>query len=774
MKTRFGAKDSLITNESGFVHQADSRKSRFDSVPKGQNMANAKSLRKRIALVAAAALGVGMLAAAPAFATAGTTVQSLAITAPVTAGAGGTSVPIPQGTAITASLTLTTATVTLAAADTISTAYVVTNPLGVAVTGAITAAAGPVGTNGVLTGGTTGTILLTATAGTVAPAGYVIGTLNLTTAQTAVPGIWTVVSTTTFTSAGNTNTPTELLGTTSVAAGQIYVSGTGVTQGTTRGQNGNATTSNAAAVTVHFPTHTAVAGGTQYKITSSGVGSITGAVQVTGTATAIVASSGTAGNWSAGVTYNTANATTTESFAVALASSVAGVQTITLSTVDPNTGLVTTVSTSTVTWGATAGTTYSYSTVGAAVLTGTSIAQEVSGVTLATAVTGTQAESWTVSQFDATGTAMAVASSAALTASLAGVGSVQINVVAITGGYAALAAGAANTGGFDTVKILSDGRAGTSTLTISVNGVVVATKSVTFYGGVATLTAVANKTVLAGAGAASLLAATITAKDANGTLVPFLTAGTFSAVSSSTTVLASSGTFAEDATTTYGGHGNYTATVTSGPLAVSGNTATITYTYTNATPTTFNAAPLTFNIGGSASTVTFAFDKTSYTPGAVAVITVTAKDSAGNPAASAVVVLANALVSNVGASGLPNAAALTSKNGTATLSVYAPATAGPWTVTDAANTVTGAAITASATVAGGTSGGLSAADSAAIAAAKASADAATAAVATLSTTVASLIASITAQIRALAAQIAKLLGKSGGTTPGLPKTGSKK
>jgi hypothetical protein len=30
MKTRFGAKDSLITNEWGFGHQADSGKSRFD------------------------------------------------------------------------------------------------------------------------------------------------------------------------------------------------------------------------------------------------------------------------------------------------------------------------------------------------------------------------------------------------------------------------------------------------------------------------------------------------------------------------------------------------------------------------------------------------------------------------------------------------------------------------------------------------------------------------------------------------------------------------
>jgi hypothetical protein len=746
MKTRFGAKDSLITNESGFVHQADLGKSHFDSISlKGIKMANAKTLRKRIALVAAAALGVGMLAAAPAFAVTitGRTVTAVSnitgrvgiasvvpifVTTTGVAGAGETQILTPTTTG--AAATVNAADNTASNIPTGATGWAVTATAG----GSLTATAG--GTSGAAIVASTnelGTISITPTAP---------GTVTVTLTSTGTVGLNPAVATFTIT------VPPLVYTLGNTAAASPYNTGTGL-PGPANSVTVTGTTTNVA--------------GVRALVTVSGAG-----------ATISTASNVLPATVAAGATSVTITAV--NSSAIVITTPTAGTITVNLyNETGAATGIFNSTAdgTVTITVAATAGTTYSYTTVGAAVLTGTSVAQQVSGGTLATAVAGTQAESWTLSQFDATGTAMSVASSAAVTASLVGVGATQINA-GTSGGYATLAAGAANTGGFDTVKVIADGRAGAATVTISVNGVTVATKTLTFYGAVASLTAVANKSVL-GTNAATLLAATVTAKDAAGTLVPFIAAGKFSAVSSSTAVLASSGTFAEDLTVggTYGGQGNYTATVTTGVLSASGQTATITYTYTSGT-LVVNAAALTFTVGGAASTVTFAFDKTSYAPGTAAVITVTAKDSSGNPAASAVVVLANAIVSNVAASGLPNTAALTSKNGTATLSVYAPATSGTWIITDAANTVTGAAVTATTTVAGGTGGGLSAADSAAIAAAKAAADAATAAVATLSTTIASLIASITAQIRALAAQIAKLTGKSGGTTPGLPKTGAKK
>jgi hypothetical protein len=743
MKTRFGAKDSLITNESGFVHQADLGKSHFDSISlKGIKMANAKYLRKRIALVAAAALGVGMLAAAPAFAVTitGRTVTAVSnitgrvgiasvvpifVTTTGVAGAGETQILTPTTTGAAAAVNA--ADNTASNIPTGATGWAVTATAG----GSLTATAG--GTSGAAIVASTnelGTISITPTAP---------GTVTVTLTSTGTVGLNPAVATFTIT------VPPLVYTLGNTAAASPYNTGTGL-PGPANSVTVTGTTTNVA--------------GVRALVTVSGAG-----------ATISTASNVLPATVAAGATSVTITAV--NSSAIVITTPTAGTITVNLYNETGNaTGIFNSTAdgTVTITVAAGAGTTYSYATVVANALPGTSVVQSVSSATLATAVAGTQAESWVVSQKDAGGNSLTTAASSALTVSIAGVGAVKINSGA-SGGYVTLSAGAAQVGvgnTSDTVAVISDSRAGTSVVTIAVNGVTVATKTLTFYGAVASLTAVANKSVLA-ANAATLLAATVTAKDAAGTLVPVITAGMFSAVSSSLPVLSSSGTFAEDATTTYGGQGNYTATVTSGVLSASGQTATITYTYTSGT-LVVNAAPVSFTIGGTVATATLTFDKASYTPGQAAVITVTVKDSAGNPAASSVVVAIGGFVSNVAAQGLPNTAALTSKNGVATLSVYAPATAvETWTVTDALDFAT--VVSANATVTGVTGGGLSAADSAAIAAAKASADAATAAVAALSTTVASLIASITAQIRALSAQIAKL---AGGKTPGLPKTGTKK
>jgi nucleoid-associated protein YgaU len=175
-------------------------------------------------------------------------------------------------------------------------------------------------------------------------------------------------------------------------------------------------------------------------------------------------------------------------------------------------------------------------------------------------------------------------------------------------------------------------------------------------------------------------------------------------------------------------------------------------------------------------------DKATYAPGEKMTLTVTVKDAASNLVADSgttcyTVLGTTGLVASTSTTGtLPTGALVCTVNGVSTYTVYAPLVGGPLSINGTSALTGTPALTVAATVTVGTTG-ISAADSAATAtaaatAAKASADAATAAVAALSTTVASLIAS--AQIRALSAQIAKLMAKAGGTTPGLPKTGSKK
>jgi len=337
---------------------------------------------------------------------------------------------------------------------------------------------------------------------------------------------------------------------------------------------------------------------------------------------------------------------------------------------------------------------------------------------------------------------------------MSGVGKFQLNGNA-SAVYDVIPAGSANSGwtsgglDWDYIDVYGDGRAGKGTLTIAVNGVTVKTYTIVFYGGVASIKAAANYNVLA-ADAANTSVATISAYDANGTLVPYLAAGTFSATVSTATVLTSSTGFSEDSNVTavYGGSGNYLADVTTSPVATSGNTATVTYKYTNALGTVFSASPISVSIGGSVKTVKLAFDKASYAPGEKATVTVTTSDSAGNPAkGTPTVFAAGALTSNSASQGLPNAADVDVLiNGKKTFTVYAPASTGTWTISGL--DVNGNAVSASATVA--------AAD---IAAAQAAISTLQTSVAALQTTVASLVASLTAQIKVINSALAKIAKK---------------
>jgi hypothetical protein len=347
-----------------------------------------------------------------------------------------------------------------------------------------------------------------------------------------------------------------------------------------------------------------------------------------------------------------------------------------------------------------------------------------------------------------------------------------------------------NDTGLSHVVIASDGTSGVGTVTVSVTygGVqtLIATKTVTFFGPAATITAVQNRTVapaaVAGVGgtlgglASTTAAVTLTVLDAAGNPVEGVTP-----YQESSSLLVLSETGSCTATTSKGV--SYCDIDTSN-VSKSGNSASMTFSYDVSATVTISTSAVAFTVGGASSTFKLAFDKASYLAGEAVTVTVTATDSSGNPAADTAVIVAGGLTSNLAATGFPNATAVTTKSGSATVKGFAPATDGNWTVS--ATDALAATITASATVSTASQAAAEAAsdaaaeaidaanaatdaanlaaeaaDAATVAAEEArdAADAATAAVEELATQVATLMAALKAQITTLANTVAKIAKK---------------
>jgi hypothetical protein len=183
----------------------------------------------------------------------------------------------------------------------------------------------------------------------------------------------------------------------------------------------------------------------------------------------------------------------------------------------------------------------------------------------------------------------------------------------------------------------------------------------------------------------------VTVTDANGNPVPNGTV--VYAVSNTPTVA----TVSSSATTT-GGIAYF------GVAGVSVGTASFTFNNqpTGTTPTATANDSLT--VGSSvASKVTLSFDKSSYANGSVVKLTLTAFDSNGNPISDVAAVgysytnfLSADFVSSVALGGatLTGSATPTFTNGVATWNLYAPLSAGPFTVTGTTGTATGLALSA--------------------------------------------------------------------------------
>ena len=380
-----------------------------------------------------------------------------------------------------------------------------------------------------------------------------------------------------------------------------------------------------------------------------------------------------------------------------------------------------------------------------------------------------------------TTTVIASGSSTAVTVSVSGAGSVDtFTGNGLTRGPSStVAAGTSNNSEF---LLFPDGRAGTSTITVTVNGAVVATKTFTFVGSAtkyvfdnvaADAIQDANyKTYIPVAGSGTL---TVTAADANGNSAAV---GTISSATSSNTAVATVAitTNVSSATTAV-------LTVT----GVSAGTANITITDGATTSPKTLVIPVRVT-GTTVAKVTLAFDSSSYAPGQKFTLTASAFTAAGDPVADGVRDLWTTAPSfntiTQGTALVFNAVGETVAGGVVTWTGYAPVVTGALTISGTDSTSAAAAVTATADVASTTdaaaqaaidaaqeatdaanaaydaaNNAMDSADAATAAAQDASdnASAALAAVTSLSATVAKLVKSVTAITTALAS-IKKKLG----------------
>ena len=363
------------------------------------------------------------------------------------------------------------------------------------------------------------------------------------------------------------------------------------------------------------------------------------------------------------------------------------------------------------------------------------------------------------------------------------------------------------------VHVTADGTAGLGTITVKIhNPVTLAvlgsfTETINFYGTVATLEATANFTIARasaterGCTAASVVTVvtggtvavncaqttfadtpfvTIVAKDAGGNLVPGLTVASSIAnpaiVQASTVTAVTSPASATTAgiSTDPNGLGYYNASVAGATTAVSGTSTTITYYTALANGTLISASPVTITIGGSAATgtETLSLDKATYASGEGMTVTLTAKDSAGNPVydgyASPAVSFNKATGGSAVAASYYVAGKVTSDDALGRKTIYAPTASGAFTATATAASLATLTATASIGDDAATVAAAAAADAAAEAtdaanaatdaanAAAEAADAATAAAQDAADAVAALSVSVTEMVNALKKQITSL------------------
>jgi hypothetical protein len=219
------------------------------------------------------------------------------------------------------------------------------------------------------------------------------------------------------------------------------------------------------------------------------------------------------------------------------------------------------------------------------------------------------------------------------------------------------------------INVFGDGTPGVSTITIESGSTVLAKKTFTFSGVAATYAAAKKISVLkVGANAAAI---DVTVKDVNGNLVAD---GTTVVASSDLTSVA---TIAGSATTVSG-------IATFAVQGISAGSATFTFKNDATTPTISTTA--TMRVGSSTvSSVVLAFDKVAYVNGEVVKFTLKGLDASGLPVADGTYtnLLSEDLISStqLGGATLVGSKSPVLVDGTSAWNLYAPLSAGPFTVT---------------------------------------------------------------------------------------------
>ena len=677
---------------------------------------------KKVAVVAVASLGFGLLSVVPAQAgtTAVTTVLGTVTPADGSAVVGSTvSIPLKLTTAAADTITSFTATATFAQRP-VNTALAASGLVATTVGNDTEFGSATAATNVIGSVATANAIAYTSTNSAAANTAKIAGTYTFTP---DVPGIYQV----TIAIPAGTNTGT--ITATATAAITIIVGGAQLTQATSGkgAATGTATTGGSAVVKYVMPGATAAAA--RFNVTSSGVGSVTNPKDcadddATMVASATVVRCDAGGSTSEGFINGTNNSdglfftNTTLSAGNVLtgssaqtvvtfdaASSVAGTQTITVTSISLATGAPTTVATVTITWGASPTTSTALSTsficagsVTSCAADATVLASKAAKTASADAIASIQ-----VTVRDSAGTSKA--STQTITATVTGPGTIGIGTNAV-----ANSAGRALTGtaGQNLITVFGDGTEGKATITISQGTTVIATETVSFYGAVASVTVTQNltnplangfllgsanatsgtTTLAAGSwanGSGNLPAVVLTLKDASGNLVPNQAAN-ISATSSDATVMSATITAVEDTTAAVGA-GYYNVSVSSAAGSAAGKSATLTFRVL-LTGTTYVSAPATtFTIGSSKiAKVAITVDKTSYTAGDPAVMTVTATDAAGLAVADGLYASSTKTAplfskSVVAISTLPTTSTMGTVGGKKTYKFYAPSVPGSFTVT---------------------------------------------------------------------------------------------
>ena len=237
-------------------------------------------------------------------------------------------------------------------------------------------------------------------------------------------------------------------------------------------------------------------------------------------------------------------------------------------------------------------------------------------------------------------------------------------------------------------------QSGSSTITITAtdedgNITTIGTETINYFGAVASLevkpvlsiirsaggtTGVNTATRIADTAPASMV---VTAKDSKGQLVGDLQA---SLVALATTGIASVACLEDiyDTATSgaygLGGEGNYACTVTATGAAASGGKDSVTIRIVDPADATkfISATAQAVTFGGSPSVVTMSFNKAAFTPGEKGVLTVTVKDSSGNPASDGVYATLFSGASTTNATGSTPAAAVVVIGGKKDHDIFVP------------------------------------------------------------------------------------------------------